>query len=44
MLQRVHENAHERGVGNSEEVARFEVCSVNEGKDLPAGGDEVFLN
>ena len=44
VLQSIQRNAHERGVGDSEEVAKFNVCYSKEGKDLPPGGDEVFLN
>ena len=43
MLQGVQRNAHEWGVGNSGDVARFEIRHPNEGKDLSPGGDTVFL-
>lgn len=33
-LQGVQRNAQERGVGDSDEVARFEVCYPCERKDL----------
>ena len=44
MLHSVQRNAHERGVGDSEDVARREIRRPNEGKDLPPGGDKVFLH
>ena len=44
VLQSIQRNAYERGVGDSEEVARFEVCNSNEGKDLPPGGDKLLFN
>ena len=43
MLQSVQRNAHERGVGDAEEVARFEVRHPNEGNYLSPRGDKVFL-
>ena len=39
----VERNAHEWGVGDSEDVARLEFRHPNEGKDLPLRGDKVFL-
>ena len=44
MLQDVHWNAHERGMSDSEDVARLEIFNSNEEKDLSPGCDEVFLN
>lgn len=35
---------YERGVGDSEGVARFEGNNSNKGKNLPPGGDNLFLN
>ena len=40
VLRSVQRNAHKGSY--SEGVA--EVCNPNDGKDLPPGGDEVFLN
>lgn len=34
VLQSVQRDAHKRGMGDSEDVARSEVCNVNEGKDV----------
>ena len=44
VLQSVQRDAHKRGVGDSEVVARFEVWDPNERKDLFPGGDEMLLN
>ena len=40
----VQRNAHERGVGGSEDVARLEIRHPNEGKDLSSREDKVFLH
>ena len=44
MLQGAQRNANERGVGDSEEVARLDICNSNEEKDLSPGGDKMLLN
>ena len=38
----VQRNAHERGVGDSEDVARLEIRHPNERNDLSPKGDKVF--
>ena len=42
MQHGVQRNAHETGVGDSEDVARFEIRHPNEGKGLSPGDDRVF--
>ena len=44
MLQGVQRNAHEWGVGDSEDVTRLDIRHPNEGKDLSPGGQKVFLH
>ena len=44
MLQGVQRNAHEWGVGGSENVVRLRIRHPNEGKDLSPGGDKMFLH
>ena len=40
VLHDVQRNAHERGVGDLEDVARFEIRHPNEGNDLSPRGDK----
>ena len=43
MLQGIQRIAHERGVGDAEDVARLEIRHPNEGNDLSPRGDKLFL-
>ena len=40
MLHDVQRNAHERGVGDLEDVASFDIPHPNEGNDLSPRGDK----
>ena len=44
MLHGIQRNAHEWGVGDSEDVAMLEIRYPNEGRDLSPRGDKVFLH
>ena len=44
MLHGIQRNAHEWGVGDSEDVTRLDIRHPNEGKDLSPGGQKVFLH
>ena len=43
MLKGAKRKAHNRGVGDVEDVTRLEIRHLNEGNDLLPRGDKVFL-